>query len=63
MESARAVKGAYCHGFNVSLSLFGEGGGGGGGGSLSDVPQLKLAGYQSQPCNTMYSISKQYKEK
>lgn len=61
MESARAVKGAYCHGFNVSLSLFGEGGGGGG--SLSDVPQLKLAGYQSQPCNTMYSISKQYKEK
>lgn len=60
MESARAVKGAYCHGFNVCLSVFGEGGGGG---SLSDVPQLKLAGYQSQPCNTMYSISKQYKEK
>lgn len=32
------------------------------GASLSDVPQLKLADYQSQPCNTMYSISKQYKE-
>lgn len=34
----------------------------GGGVSPSDVPQLKLAGYQSQPCNTMYSNSKQYEE-
>lgn len=38
-------------------------GGEGGGVILSDVPQLKLADYQSQPCNTMYSISKQYKER
>lgn len=59
MESVRAAKGAHCHGFNVYLSVFVWGGVGT---ILSDVPQLKLADYQSQPCNTMYSISKQYKE-
>lgn len=30
--------------------------------SPCDVPQQKLAGYQSQPCITMYSVSKQYEE-